>query len=182
MKILTRAILALFFRLLGLCLGAFSLIFLVIEFLDKIAAVQQGQRRHGHHRLLFSQQAPGDHLAGPPLRRTAGHHSDPRYPRTEQRTDRHAEQRDQSPFHQPAPPGRGAPVERPDVRLQRADPAGYGPQYQGHRRVETEKERVRRRVPPAEHLVQGWFSGHAGADVRSRNDGPEGNYALGKER
>ena len=36
MKILTRAILALFFRLLGLCLGAFSLIFLVIEFLDKL--------------------------------------------------------------------------------------------------------------------------------------------------
>lgn len=36
MKILTRAILALFFRLLGLCLGAFSLIFLVIEFMDKM--------------------------------------------------------------------------------------------------------------------------------------------------
>ncbi len=36
MRILTRAILALFFRLLGLCLGAFSLIFLVIEFLDKM--------------------------------------------------------------------------------------------------------------------------------------------------
>jgi len=36
MKILTRAILALFFRLLGLCLGAFTLIFLVIEFLDKM--------------------------------------------------------------------------------------------------------------------------------------------------
>ena len=36
MKILTRSILALFFRLLGLCLGAFSLIFLIIEFLDKI--------------------------------------------------------------------------------------------------------------------------------------------------
>ena len=36
MKILNRAILSLFFRLLGLCLGAFSLIFLVIEFLDKM--------------------------------------------------------------------------------------------------------------------------------------------------
>ena len=36
MKILTRSILTLFFRLLGLCLGAFSLIFLVIEFLDKM--------------------------------------------------------------------------------------------------------------------------------------------------
>jgi lipopolysaccharide export system permease protein len=36
MKILTRSILALFFRLLGLCLGAFGLIFLVIEFLDKM--------------------------------------------------------------------------------------------------------------------------------------------------
>jgi lipopolysaccharide export system permease protein len=36
MKILTRAILALFFRLLALCLGAFSLIFFIIEFLDKM--------------------------------------------------------------------------------------------------------------------------------------------------
>ncbi len=36
MKIIYRAILALFFRLLGLCLGSFSLIFLVIEFLDKM--------------------------------------------------------------------------------------------------------------------------------------------------
>jgi lipopolysaccharide export system permease protein len=36
MKLLTRTILALFFRLLGLCLGAFSFIFLIIEFLDKM--------------------------------------------------------------------------------------------------------------------------------------------------
>ena len=36
MRLLTRAILALFCRLLGLCLGALSLIFLVIEFLDKM--------------------------------------------------------------------------------------------------------------------------------------------------
>lgn len=36
MRILTRTVTTLFCRLLGLCLGAFSLIFMVIEFLDKM--------------------------------------------------------------------------------------------------------------------------------------------------
>lgn len=43
MKILTRAILKLFFRLLGLCLGAFSLIFLIIEIFDKMRRFSRTQ-------------------------------------------------------------------------------------------------------------------------------------------
>ncbi len=58
MKLLTRAILSLFFRLLGLCLGAFSLIFLVIEFLDKMRRFSRSNVEMGTIAFYFLNKIP----------------------------------------------------------------------------------------------------------------------------